>query len=110
MRRLLLLCLLGLAALQSRAADPREAVLGTWKGTSLCTGALSACRDEIVVYHLTAGEKADIVTVNASKIVNGEEQEMGTIEFKVDFAAHRLTGEFGGRVPTRWRSRTRRRR
>jgi hypothetical protein len=83
--------------------DPRAVLLGTWTGTSICTAARAACRDETVVYHVTPGPKADVVSIAANKIVEGQELEMGTIDFKIDFAAHRIVGEFdNGRVASRW--------
>jgi hypothetical protein len=107
MRRTLFASLLGLAALVASAAnspsDPREVLLGTWKGSSICTNARSACHDETVVYHVIAAAKADTVTVAMNKVVDGKELEMGTIDFTVDFAAHRMVGDVANsRVPSRW--------
>lgn len=101
--RILAALLLATVALHAHAADPRDAVLGIWRGTSICTGARAACRDEVVVMHVTAAEKADVVTVAMNKIVNGQELEMGTIDFTVDPAKQRMVGEFdNGRVASRW--------
>ena len=52
---------------------------GTWKGTSLCQQKQSACHDENVVYHISK-KAANIYTMQASKIVNGAKQNMGTFD------------------------------
>lgn len=99
-----LILILGLATAGAAApADPREAVLGKWQGTSLCTQARTACHDEIVVYHGTAGTKPDAVTVQMSKVVDGQELDMGTLDFHADFAKRQMVAEFdNGRSHSRW--------
>ena len=62
----------------SRQATAATAV-GTWRGTSLCLVRPSACNDESVVYRITQAKAADSVTVDARRIVRGEEQEMGVL-------------------------------
>ena len=73
------------------AADPRQPLIGHWMGTSLCTSVRPACHDETASYWVKAGKKADMVTIDGGKIVDGKEAIMGTDDFKVDFAAHTLT-------------------
>lgn len=107
MRRILPFVLAGLAATNvsaaAKSADARTALLGAWHGQSICTGARAACRNEVVVYHVTAARKRDVVTIAMNKIVNGAEEEMGSMDFAIDFAAHQLSGSFdNGRVATRW--------
>jgi len=83
--------------------DPRAAVLGDWHGTSICTKeAGPACHDETVVYHVTPGNDADVVLLQANKIIDGKEEDMGTLEFHLDFAAHRMVAEFHSRRSSRW--------
>jgi hypothetical protein len=53
--------------------------VGTWRGTSVCLVRPSACHDEIVVYRLTPAKAADGLTMDARKIVRGEEEEMGVL-------------------------------
>jgi hypothetical protein len=53
--------------------------VGTWRGTSVCLVRPSACNDEIVVYRIAHTNAADSLTVDARKIVRGEEQEMGVL-------------------------------
>ena len=70
---------------------------GTWRGTSICTPAgRPTCHDEVVVYHLRAlsgGDAPSATTLPASrpnmewtanKIVNGQEEEMGTLSCTAD--------------------------
>ena len=69
------------------AGAPRDALLGTWRGTSQCVNreAAPACTDEQVVYDIVAtpGE-ADAITVKADKIVNGRREPMGDLIFRPD--------------------------
>ncbi len=72
--------LLGAAVLafsQKESASP----LGKWKGESLCTVKPSACHDEIVVYDITApaDSRKDILVWKADKIVDGKQQNMGSL-------------------------------
>src|SRR5215471_1202390 len=61
---------------QQTTADKIE---GIWKGTSLCQVKPSACHDENVVYHISK-KSATVYTIQASKIVNGAEDDMGTFD------------------------------
>ena len=61
---------------QQTTADKIE---GIWKGTSLCQVKPSACHDEDVVYHISK-TSANLYTMQASKIVNGVEEDMGTFD------------------------------
>jgi hypothetical protein len=95
--------LLTLVSTTLSAAEPRDALLGRWHGTSICTKARSACRDEVVVYDITRGAQPDMVIVDAKKIVDGKELDMGILDFHVDFAKHAMTANFdNGRVASRW--------
>jgi hypothetical protein len=60
---------------QSTAINP----VGIWRGTSVCLVRPSPCKDEIVVYRIAPTKAADSLTVDARKIVRGEEQEMGVL-------------------------------
>ena len=53
--------------------------VGVWRGTSLCLVRPSACKDEIVIYRIARAKAADSLTLDARKIVGGEEQEMGIL-------------------------------
>ena len=61
--------------------------IGTWRGTSLCLVRPSACHDEVVVYRITARPGRDSVTMDARKIVDGQEEEMGVLACGVTSAA-----------------------
>ena len=75
---LLLLLILLLCAIVGAQSQP--SVAGTWEGTSLCTVPNSPCHDEHVVYHIKQDAKdATRFTIDADKIVNGEEEFMGAL-------------------------------
>jgi hypothetical protein len=61
-------------------SKPETAVAGAWEGTSLCTVPNSPCHDEHVVLHIKADLKdSSKFSIDADKIVNGEEEFMGTL-------------------------------
>ena len=53
--------------------------VGTWRGTSLCLVRPSPCHDEVVVYRITPVKGSDSLSMDARKIVNGKEEEMGVL-------------------------------
>ena len=68
------------AGAQSPSQQPAAITpVGIWRGTSVCLVRPSACNDEIVVYRISHTKVADSLTVDARKIVRGEEQEMGVL-------------------------------
>jgi hypothetical protein len=80
-------------------ADP---LVGTWRGTSICTPVRPACHDEIAVYHIAPSPKADTIEMTMNKVVNGEEVSMGgTVEYHVDQPTRTLTYEMAARDGTR---------
>src|SRR4051794_23364345 len=72
----------GSAAVPAGPAAPAP-VLGTWRGTSICTVRPSACNDETVVLHISAGDAPDAFVVQANKVVNGQELDMGTLRCRI---------------------------
>jgi|SRR5690242_20484934 len=86
-RAMTVLTLLAVASLPARGASaqsppPQSAAttpVGTWRGTSVCLVRPSSCNDEVVVYRIAPTKAADSLTIDARKIVRGEEQEMGTL-------------------------------
>jgi hypothetical protein len=56
---------------------------GIWKGTSLCQVKQSACHDENVAYHISK-KSAALYTIQANKIVNGVEEDMGVFDAVYD--------------------------
>src|SRR5690349_19887378 len=67
-----------------------DKIPGIWKGTSLCQVKPSACHDANVVNH-NSNKAANLYTMQASKIVNGGEGDMGTFDSVVyDETKHTL--------------------
>ena len=62
---------------QAQAAAGTTSPVGVWRGTSLCLVRPSPCKDEVVVYRITRA--GDSVSLDARKIVNAREEEMGVI-------------------------------
>ena len=75
---LLVACLLTRGAFAQDAA-PASSPVGVWRGTSACTLRPSSCNNEVVVYRITRVNASDSLTIDARKIVNGQEEGMGII-------------------------------
>src|SRR3954452_16970048 len=65
------------ATAQQAAAEPTA--IGVWRGTSTCLVHPSVCHDEIVVYRVAGTTTRDRVTMDARKIVDGQEEGMGVL-------------------------------
>jgi hypothetical protein len=91
--RLLAVVFLSLVIAPSLRAQAASAAspLGTWRGTSLCTVRPSSCNDERVVYRVTPLASHDSVSVDARKIVNGQEEPMGALRCGLDMTRRQLT-------------------
>jgi len=92
-RAAVLIALLPAAAL---AQSPRDALVGSWRGTSSCTNreAAPACTDEQVIYDIAAPPDAPgVLVVKADKIVNGQREPMGEVTFRLDPATGRWVSE-----------------
>ena len=63
----------------AQTAPGLATALGVWRGTSTCTVKPSSCNDETVVYRITSGKGNDSLNLDARKIVNGREEEMGIL-------------------------------
>jgi hypothetical protein len=74
---------------QAPASAPNP--VGEWRGTSLCRLRPSACKDENVVYRITRVNASDTLSLDARKIVNGKEEEMGVLECRYAAAGARIT-------------------
>ena len=84
MRRVLKVLALASACLSARGVSaqvstPAASPIGVWRGTSLCRVHPSPCKDESVVYRITRVNASDSLSIDARKIVNGQEEEMGVI-------------------------------
>src|SRR4029078_8665770 len=66
-------------------------LIGTWKGTSICQIKNSPCHDETVVYHISKYTGVDTFYINASKIINDVEEEMGILPFIYNGKTNQLT-------------------
>lgn len=75
-------CLLSLAAMAaSLRADQPNTPVGTWRGESRCLVRPSACRDEDSVYRIApVAQSQGKLTLDANKVVDGREVNMGTSE------------------------------
>ena len=65
--------------------------VGTWRGTSLCQVLPSPCHDENVVYRITRTNNRDSLAIDARKIVNAAEEQMGLIQCQINAATAQLT-------------------
>ena len=94
------------AAAAAASPSPADEVLGTWNGTSTCVKSpeFPSCHDEVVVYEFRkAASDADAVTLAAFKIVNGEKQLMGEMDFTRDAKLGAWVSEFqSARYHGRW--------
>jgi len=92
--------ILCLAANSNQAQTGVEKVdtllIGSWHGTSICQIKNSPCHDETVVYHISKNSGVDTFYINASKIVNGVEQEMGILPFVYNSKTNQLTSTAHG--------------
>jgi hypothetical protein len=58
---------------QSASQQPSAmTAVGIWRGTSVCLVRPSACNDDVVVYRIARTNAADSLTMDARKIVRGE--------------------------------------
>src|SRR4051794_40908650 len=65
--------------------------VGVWRGTSLCRLRPSACKDEVVVYRITPMKTADSISVDARKIVSGQEEQMGVLGCRLDASGRQFS-------------------
>ena len=90
------------ARAQPEGTGPAQ-LIGTWRGTSICTDrvAAPACHDETVVYEFKAGTQPGTVRWVADKVVSGQRARMYEFElaydkaegcWKVEFSSPRAQG------------------
>lgn len=70
---------------------PSRDPVGVWRGTSLCQVRPSACNDESTVYRITRINTADSISIDARKVVNGKEEEMGVLGCRLDAGSAQIT-------------------
>ena len=78
------------AAILLAAAAP-DPIAGTWEGTSLCQVKPSPCHDEHVIYRIRKTAPGRY-TVDAYKVVGGQERFMGPLALRLDASGHELSG------------------
>ena len=90
-----------------QGTPPVDAIVGTWRGSSLCVDrqAAPACNDEQVVYEIGASPgKPNTVTVKADKVVDGKREFMGALDFSHEAKSGSWTSDFENpRVHALWR-------
>lgn len=79
---------------QGASGDGRG-FFGKWRGESVCVDRNSACHDESVVFRISnsAGSE-EAFAVQASKIVDGHEIDMGTLRFRWDAAEAKIICDY----------------
>jgi len=83
--------------------EQRASLAGSWAGSSICTKVRPACNDEKALYHFANdGTDSDRVQVTASKIVDGKEDVMGTLQFEVNYKARTLSASNHGLWSFSW--------
>ncbi len=79
-------------AVQSGSIDSLSAIVGTWRGHSVCLVKPSACTDEESVYRISIVNRGTAaVAIEANKVVDGKEVRMGVTECSYDLEKHRIT-------------------
>ena len=81
---------------QTNRASPEDyAIVGDWRGDSICMARESACRDEDSLYHVARlGDKPGWFSMKLDKIVDGKPVTMGTVECSYDSSKKSLGCEF----------------
>lgn len=99
-RFLSLALILAVPPLVAQAGAPRPesggvALIGDWRGESVCLVKPSACHDEEALYHISAlPSSPGRFSMRGDKIVNGKPEFMGTLECGFDERAGILHCDF----------------
>jgi len=73
------------------SAGGDSALVGDWRGDSVCVVRESACRDEDSLYHIIqVPEKPGRFSLRADKIIGGKPVTMGTSDCSYDAKEHTL--------------------
>jgi hypothetical protein len=79
------------------AHGSQSQIAGTWRGNSECVLKNSPCHNEINVYRFSEiAERPGWFSGTGSKVVDGKEIAMGTLEWNYDAERHTLKGESPG--------------
>src|SRR5258707_363441 len=77
------------------AKPDSEALIGDWRGNSICVVRESACHDEKALYHVAGlPDKPGRYSMRLDKIVDDKHVTMGTTECSYAPETHALTCEF----------------
>jgi hypothetical protein len=95
LRSMLFLVAFVATAACSQPAKPTaddSALIGDWRGDSICVVRPSACNDEKALYHFKKfGNEPNRFSLQADKIVNGNAEGMGTMECSYAPEKHAVT-------------------
>jgi hypothetical protein len=84
----------GQTSQSNNTTTQRDSITGDWKGSSLCQVKNSPCHDEIAMYHVSTTEKENVYRFEMNKIVNGQEEKMGTLDYLFDPTKRNLTSVY----------------
>jgi hypothetical protein len=107
----LTLVALSALALTSRAASAQLATsptanpLGTWRGASACVERALGCQDEMIVYRIVRKGRNDSLSIEARKVVDGQEKEASVLACQLNAPRAYITCAAPG---GKWRLRVRR--
>jgi hypothetical protein len=87
------LALLIVAAFATTSQPADDALVGEWRGDSICVVRPSACVDEKALYHIQKLSQPDRYSLQADKIVNGKPVNMGTTDCALARKEQTLTCE-----------------
>jgi hypothetical protein len=80
------------ASQTGKPTDDSALLVGDWRGDSICVVRPSACNDEKALYHFKQlGGQPNRFSLQADKIVNGQAEEMGTMECSYAPEKHAVT-------------------
>jgi hypothetical protein len=65
------------------ASAQRSSFTGLWKGSSVCQIKDSPCHDEVAAYTVKKGNAPDSFEFTMNKVVDGQEELMGTLACKI---------------------------
>lgn len=83
-----------LPACKAQIAEVQSRIAGTWRGNSECVVKNSACRDEVNVYRFSEiSGRLGWFSGAGSKVVDGREISMGTLDWRYDGKSHVLESD-----------------
>jgi len=87
------------AALSLASTAEDKSPVGTWRGESKCATEVVACRDEHIVYYVSAvPNRLDQLFIRADKIVDGSAITMGTGPWAYDSTRQTLSLDSNGQL------------